>query len=558
MIVAIDGPAGSGKSTVAHAIAERCDLTFLDTGAMYRAVTVHCLAQGIDVSDADAVTRAAQACAISFGRAEDGTQTVQLDGADVTQAIRTPEVDANVSAVAAVPAVREEMVRQQRELAAASATGVVAEGRDIGTVVFPQAQVKVFLTASAEARARRRAVQRAGGDEATGSQANASEEEVRAVLEAIEKRDAADSSREVAPLKPADDAVLVDSSELTLEQVVARVEELVVAARQAEAPVEEPVAAEEPASVVAPASVVVPASAEEPVLAEEPAPAVAVDVQDASAQPVEAAQPQKAPEPEAKPKDAKPKEPKPKDADAPLKLWGNEREDYFRTGMRDYPAPVRGMYHALLGAVGGLSKLVFRWRIENAEEADAYLREHGCVIVMNHCSLMDPVVMLVHLWSHGIRVRPVYKSEFESNGFLHWVFPKIGALPVERGTADMKMVRWCRAALKRGESILIYPEGTRVRSDDEQVEIHGGFALLAHTAKAPVIPCAIVGSRNIKPVGAKFPRPSKLYVRFGEPIEFADLGVRGRKEQVKAMEERAMAAVWELRSKLRIDHPGKL
>ena len=505
MIVAIDGPAGSGKSTVARALAERCHLTFLDTGAMYRSVTLYCLEHGVDTSDAAAVAQAAQTCTISFERGDDGSQTVLLDGVDVTRAIRTPEVDANASVVAAVPAVREEMVRQQRALAQASEAGVVAEGRDIGTVVFPQAEVKVFLTASAEARARRRAVQRAGGDEAKGVEAQATEEELRAVRAAIEQRDAADSSRDVAPLKAADDAVIVDSSSLTLEEVIARVEELVAAAQPEAAPAPEP--------------------------APEPAPA---------------------PRPEPKPK------PKAKDDDAPLKLWGNEREDYFRTGMRDFPAPVRGLYHVLLGAVGGLSKVVFRWRVENAEQADAYLREHGCVIIMNHCSLMDPVVMLVHLWSHGIRVRPVYKSEFETNAFLHWVFPKIGALPVERGTADMKMVRWCRAALKRGESILIYPEGTRVRSDEEQVEIHGGFALLAHTAKAPVLPCAIVGSRSIKPVGAKLPRPVKLFVRFGDPIEFSDLGVRGRKEQVAAMEERAMAAVWALRSKLRTDHPGKL
>jgi hypothetical protein len=207
-------------------------------------------------------------------------------------------------------------------------------------------------------------------------------------FEAIEKRDAADSSREVAPLKPADDAVLVDSSELTLEQVVARVEGLVDAARQAEAPVEEPAAvegavdaeqpvpavvpAEQPASAVAPAEESAPAVGpdEEPQVQQAPVP----EPQPKDARPVEAVQPQKAPEPEAKPKESKPKDAKPKDADAPLKLWGNEREDYFRTGMRDYPAPVRGMYHTLLGAVGGLSKLVFRWRIENAEEADAYLR----------------------------------------------------------------------------------------------------------------------------------------------------------------------------------------
>lgn len=217
MIVAIDGPAGSGKSTVARAIAKRCGLTYLDTGAMYRSVTAECLRQGIDPSDDEAATRVAQGIRIVFGTSPDG-QTVSANGRDVTAEIRTPEVDRNVSAVSAIPAVREAMVAIQRTY---GETGdVVAEGRDIGTVVFPQADVKVFLTADPKARALRRAVQREGGDVAKDANATADAEEVKKILEDLERRDQLDSTRKTAPLKPAEDAHHIDSSSMTVDQVV--------------------------------------------------------------------------------------------------------------------------------------------------------------------------------------------------------------------------------------------------------------------------------------------------------------------------------------------------
>ena len=232
MIVAIDGPAGSGKSTTAHAIADRCNLTFLDTGAMYRAVTWRCLDAGVDVSDGDAVSAVAERAKIEFGKSADG-QTVSIDGRDVTRQIRTPEVDRNVSVVSAYPRVRAAMVARQRELG--SAGDVVAEGRDIGTVVFPNAEVKVFLTADAAARAHRRAVQREGKDAGRDASAKADAAEEQKVLDDLIRRDQLDSTREVAPLRPAEDAVHIDSSNLTLEQVVDQVMGLIAAARAKEA-----------------------------------------------------------------------------------------------------------------------------------------------------------------------------------------------------------------------------------------------------------------------------------------------------------------------------------
>ncbi|MFH9351316.1 (d)CMP kinase [Kitasatospora sp. NPDC017646] len=218
VVVAIDGPSGSGKSTVSRAVAARLGLSFLDTGAMYRAMTWWMLANDVDVTDPEAVAVACGKPVIVSGTDADGP-TITVDGQDVSGPIRGPEVTAQVSAVAAVPAVRARLVELQRGCAEVAERGIVAEGRDMGTVVFPQATVKVFLTASEAARAERRAAElRAKGvDEAT----------IIAMAADLARRDAADSSRETAPLAQAADAVLVDTSELTLEQVIDRIAALV-------------------------------------------------------------------------------------------------------------------------------------------------------------------------------------------------------------------------------------------------------------------------------------------------------------------------------------------
>lgn len=217
MIVAIDGPSGSGKSSVAREVARRCGLTYLDTGAMYRSVAYLCLERGVDPADDEATERVAREARIEFVPDGEG-QRVIANGEDVTAQIRTPEVERAVSPVSANPAVREVMVALQR--AAGAAGDVVAEGRDIGTVVFPAADVKVFLCASPEARARRRAVQRLGGNLATGDVVEVDAEAERTILDDLVRRDAYDSSREASPLRPADDACRIDSSDLDFEEVV--------------------------------------------------------------------------------------------------------------------------------------------------------------------------------------------------------------------------------------------------------------------------------------------------------------------------------------------------
>ena len=220
MIVAIDGPSGSGKSSVAREIARRCDLTYLDTGAMYRSVAYACLEQGVDPDDGDAVAEVAREISIDFVADGEG-QRVIANGEDVTAQIRTPEVERAVSPVSANPRVREVMVALQR--AAGERGDVIAEGRDIGTVVFPQAEVKVFLSASPEARARRRAVQRGGGNLATGRSVAVDAADERKILDDLVRRDAYDSSRETSPLRPAEDAHRIDSSSLGFEEVVSEV-----------------------------------------------------------------------------------------------------------------------------------------------------------------------------------------------------------------------------------------------------------------------------------------------------------------------------------------------
>ncbi|HJL76111.1 MAG TPA: (d)CMP kinase [Acidimicrobiales bacterium] len=200
-VIAIDGPAGSGKTTIARALADRLGLAYLDTGAMYRAVAFAALRAGIDLQDEVALARTARAMDLQLDR----TSCV-VDGVDATQAIRGPEVTSAVSVVAAVADVRIDLVGRQQNWVAERGGGVV-EGRDIGSVVFPDALLKVYLTASPEERARRRAGETGDID-------------VEVVAADIRRRDAADSGRKVSPLVEADGSVILDTSDLTVDEVV--------------------------------------------------------------------------------------------------------------------------------------------------------------------------------------------------------------------------------------------------------------------------------------------------------------------------------------------------
>jgi CMP/dCMP kinase len=212
-VLTIDGPSGSGKGTISRLVAEHLGWRLLDSGALYRAVGYAAGAAGLDLSDVEAVTRCAQTTRIQFRAAPDGQDTrVIVNGHDATDELRTETAGAAASAIASVPSVREALVAMQ--LGFRKAPGLVADGRDMGTVIFPDAPFKVFLTASAAERAKRRYKQlKEKGLSVT----------LTSLQREIEARDTRDASRAVAPLKPAEDAVLVDSTGLSIGDVVAKV-----------------------------------------------------------------------------------------------------------------------------------------------------------------------------------------------------------------------------------------------------------------------------------------------------------------------------------------------
>jgi cytidylate kinase len=218
VVVAMDGPSGSGKSSTSRGVARRLGLRYLDTGAMYRAVTWWMLQHGVDVEDPEAVAaRVGEPVLVS--RTDPDSPTITVDGADVSGPIRSPEVTGAVSAVSAVPQVRARLLDEQRAIIGDG--GIVVEGRDIGTVVCPEAEVKVYLTADPEARATRRSAELAAGTDVTATQQD------------LLRRDRLDSGRATAPLAMADDAHHLDTTPFTLQEVV---EQVVVLVEKATAP----------------------------------------------------------------------------------------------------------------------------------------------------------------------------------------------------------------------------------------------------------------------------------------------------------------------------------
>lgn len=209
--VAIDGPAGAGKSTIAKLVAKEKGYIYVDTGAMYRALAIHFLNKGVDAADRDAVAEACKEAEVTI-RYEDGIQQVYLNGENVTGMLRTEKVGNMASKTSAIPTVREKLLELQRSLAAEK--DVIMDGRDIGTNILPNADVKIYLTASVETRAKRRY------DELKAKGEDCDLEEISCD---IRERDERDMTREIAPLKQAEDAILVDSSDMTIPEVVAAI-----------------------------------------------------------------------------------------------------------------------------------------------------------------------------------------------------------------------------------------------------------------------------------------------------------------------------------------------
>lgn len=501
MIIAIDGPSGSGKSTVARSIARRLGITYIDTGAMYRCVTMWCLEHGISATDEDATARAAAALDIDLAY-HDGVQQVLVNGTDCTRAIRSAEVDANVSSYAALPKVRALLVEKQRRLA--QAKHVVAEGRDIGTAVFPSAEVKIFLTANAQARAHRRAVQRAGGDVASGSIVSTTKADEAAILANLLHRDDVDSHRKTAPLKAAPDAFHIDSSDKTVDEIVsiicARAQPYLDSAAAATSASTQP-AADRDAAAGASAA----ASA------------------DASA------------------------------AHTERYSW------FYAHAMSEFPRASRVFLAVLCAILFPVTKLLWRWRCFDEIDVHA-LAGKPYIVVMNHVSAIEPLITMLYLHHKKIPLRTMYKSEFNRHRFVAYLFAIAGGIPVVRASADMTCMHWCTQALSRGEWLLVYPEGTRVRNLDIKPPIRAGFAFLALRTHADIIPAAVSGAFSIAQARSFVHKFSRVCIGFAAPISshtsstspHAEGSARmSKKKMLELLEQESMDRVYTLRDELK-------
>lgn len=238
----------------------------------------------------------------------------------------------------------------------------------------------------------------------------------------------------------------------------------------------------------------------------------------------------------------------------PKGVRGKGGYDFIRNGIDDYPLPTRLVYNFVAAVLWLFSSIVWPTRFEGLDELVDHVRERGTVIVMNHTSMVEPVVFIVGLWRRHVRVRPIYKAEFEKIGPAKWLFRRMGGIPVDRGSADLKALKAARDALGRGECVLIYPEGTRIKNDEQPIEVHGGFAMIAQMGRSDVTPTAVVGAAD--PYKTRPTRRRKPRIRCGRPISFTELDGTSRKERLAKMERVAMERVYALRDELRHDYPG--
>lgn len=241
-----------------------------------------------------------------------------------------------------------------------------------------------------------------------------------------------------------------------------------------------------------------------------------------------------------------------------MKFFGSKTEDFYDSGMRDYPVAVRIGYAIILGILYAFTKIMWRCRLENIDEVVGRKTPPGVIIISNHTSMAEVVAIVVLLWRRGRLVRPIFKSEFNKSGIVRWFFARVGGIPVDRGTADMKSLRRASRALARGEDILIFPEGTRIRTDDQPVEVHGGFAIIAQMAKAPVVPMAVCGFRDITPMGTHLIRPVKCWMRLSSALGLGDAPEElRRRDRTQWLEDTAIERMYAIRDELRLEHPGR-
>ena len=245
-----------------------------------------------------------------------------------------------------------------------------------------------------------------------------------------------------------------------------------------------------------------------------------------------------------------------------MHIFISKTEDYYDRPLSEFPAPIRALFYVVALVLFAFSKVMWRWRIEDADKLWGGSARNesgtGSVVICNHTSMAEVVVIFAHWRLYGRPLRLIMKSEFNKNPLVRWAFARAGAIPVERGTADLKSVRRAQHALQRGEDVFVFPEGTRVRSDEQQAPVHGGFALMASMAKADIAPMALCGFRDITPDGKHLMRPVTCWLRAGEHVTLADAPADlKRSRRVEWVEDEAVKRMFALRDSLRAEHPGR-
>ena len=415
-VVAIDGPAGSGKGTITSIIAKKMKLNSIDTGAMYRCVTLACIRNNVDISDIEKVKEILDTINIELIKEKD-SQIVKLNGEDVSKEIRENPVNKMVSQVSAIKEVRDKLVELQRKMA--ESQDVIMEGRDITTVVFPNADVKIYLDADLEERAKRRFVQ---------NQSKNIECTYEEVLEDMRKRDENDKNKPYGALKKADDAILVDSTNLTQNQVVKKIIKII--------------------------------------------------------------------------KDKK-------------KVDKLEPKIYWERPETKWKLFVRKVTKGFLRS---LYKIAFRMEITGEENKTKAGENGGFIICANHVNFLDAVAVVVFSKE---KIRFIGKYDLAKVGIIRWLEHLFDVIPIKRNTQDLEAMKRCLKALKNGEILGIFPEGTRKGMAKNQ-KVKNGAAFMAIRSGVPVVPVGISG--DFKPFG-------KVKIKYGEPIDMSKYKIKGQEKE---------------------------
>lgn len=241
------------------------------------------------------------------------------------------------------------------------------------------------------------------------------------------------------------------------------------------------------------------------------------------------------------------------------KVSGLNAASHYDAAMSVFPWYERAIYALAMAVLWAFSKLMWRWSVDAPSKLPERVEgSTGSVVICNHTSMAEVVALVPYLWARGHRVRPIFKSEFNKIGIARWAFALAGGIPVKRGEADMAALRAAQHALQRGEDVLIFPEGTRIRTDDQPVEIHGGFALIAQMGKARILPMAVCGFRDVTPEGKKLMRPVTCWIAVGDALDAKDApqGLK-RRERAQWVENESLERMYALRDALRSAHPGR-